>query len=76
MAGATNLPPYAKVTSKVLQTNIKTLGVEKQTYVHTAKVENFLSQHKNSARAAGGAFDFVSFCPPYYKVGGWWLHSC
>ena len=36
--------------------------------MHTAKVENFLSQHKNSAKAAGGAFDFVSFCPPYYKV--------
>lgn len=52
----------------MLQQNIKTLGVQNQTYVHTGKVENFLAQHKNTARAAGGSFDFVSFCPPYYKV--------
>lgn len=56
------------VTGKVLQQNIKTLGVQNQTYVHTAKVENFLAQHRNTARGAGGPFDFVSFCPPYYKV--------
>ena len=31
-------------------------------------VEAFLAQHKNTARAAGGAFDFISFCPPYYRV--------
>ena len=56
------------VTGNVLNKNIKTLGIQSRTRVHTAKVENFLSQHKNSAKAAGGAFDFVSFCPPYYKV--------
>jgi 16S rRNA G966 N2-methylase RsmD len=56
------------VTGNVLQKNIDTLGVQTQTNVHTTKVETFLAQHKNTARAAGGAFDFVSFCPPYYKV--------
>ena len=27
-----------------------------------------MERHELSAKAAGGAFDFVSFCPPYYKV--------
>jgi 16S rRNA G966 N2-methylase RsmD len=57
------------VTGKVLSQNIKTLGVGKQSQVHTAKVEGFLTQNENSARTVGGAFDFISFCPPYYKAG-------
>ena len=56
------------VVNNVTRKNLHSLGVNKQTTVHTAKVEQFLAQHKNTARAAGGAFDFVSFCPPYYRV--------
>jgi len=56
------------VVSHVLRKNISSLGVENKTKVHTAKVETFLEQHKRSAKAVGGAFDFVSFCPPYYRV--------
>ena len=56
------------VVSHVLRKNIATLGVDAATKVHTAKVETFLAQHARSAKAVGGAFDFVSFCPPYYRV--------
>ena len=56
------------VVSHVLRKNLATLGVDAATKVHTAKVETFLEQHARSAKAVGGAFDFVSFCPPYYRV--------
>ena len=56
------------VVSHVLRKNIATLGVDAATKVHTAKVETFLAQHARSAKAVGGAFDFVSFSPPYYRV--------
>ena len=56
------------VSSNVLNKNIKTLGVTARCTTHVAKVETFLERHELSAKAAGGAFDFVSFCPPYYKV--------
>ena len=56
------------VSSNVLNKNIKTLGVGARCTTHVAKVETFLERHELSAKAAGGAFDFVSFCPPYYKV--------
>ena len=56
------------VVSNVLRKNIGTLGIDSKTKVHTAKVETFLAQHSRSAKAVGGAFDFVSFCPPYYRV--------
>ena len=52
----------------MLRKNIAALGVGDKTKVHTAKVETFLEQHARSAKAVGGAFDFVSFCPPYYRV--------
>ena len=48
--------------------NIATLGVQKQTTTHCASVQAFMSQNHKSARGVGGAFDFISFCPPYYKV--------
>ena len=35
---------------------------------HTASVQAFLAQHHKNARGVGGAFDFISFCPPYEKV--------
>ena len=56
------------VVANVLRKNIGSLGVEGQTQTHLAKVETFLELHSRSAKGVGGAFDFVSFCPPYYKV--------
>ena len=56
------------VVNNVTRKNLQSLGVTSKTTVHTASVEAFLAQHKNTARAAGGAFDFISFCPPYYRV--------
>ena len=56
------------VVANVLRKNIGSLGVEGQTKTHLAKVETFLELHSRSAKGVGGAFDFVSFCPPYYKV--------
>jgi len=48
--------------------NINSLGVSKSTTTHTASVQAFMSQHHKNARGVGGAFDFISFCPPYEKV--------
>ena len=56
------------VVNNVTRKNLRSLGVVSKTTVHAASVEAFLAQHKNNARAAGGAFDFISFCPPYYRV--------
>ena len=56
------------VTNNVTNKNLASLGLTKQTTVHTASVQAFLTQHHKSARAVGGAFDFISFCPPYEKV--------
>lgn len=48
--------------------NINSLGVSKSTTTHTASVQAFMAQHHKNARGVGGAFDFISFCPPYEKV--------
>ena len=36
--------------------------------VHQQRVEDFLARAEELARFAGGAFDFVSCCPPYQAV--------
>lgn len=36
--------------------------------VHTSKAEDFLRRAVELPRFAGGAFDFVSMCPPYLLV--------
>lgn len=36
--------------------------------VHQQRVEDFLARAEELARFAGGAFDFVSCCPPYKAV--------
>jgi len=56
------------VTGNVTSKNLASFGLTKQTTIHTASVEAFLTQHHKSARGVGGAFDFISFCPPYEKV--------
>ena len=52
----------------VTRVNIKTLGEEKNATAHCASVETFLQRHSKNTSGVGGAFNFVSFCPPYEKV--------
>ena len=52
----------------VTRANIKTLGEENKATAHCASVETFLQRHSKNASGVGGAFNFVSFCPPYEKV--------
>jgi hypothetical protein len=39
-----------------------------QSIVHTNKAEEFLNKAVSVPRFAGGAFDFISMCPPYLLV--------
>ena len=39
-----------------------------QSIVHTVKAEAFLQKAIDLPRFAGGAFDFISMCPPYLLV--------
>ena len=52
----------------VTRVNIKTLGEENNATAHCASVETFLQRHSKNTSGVGGAFNFVSFCPPYEKV--------
>ena len=56
------------VVNNVTSKNLASLGLQKQTTTHVASVQAFMDQHHKNARGVGGAFDFISFCPPYEKV--------
>lgn len=56
------------VVRNVLGKNIMTCGFRAASTCHTAKVEDFLRRACASPSFAGGAFDFVSMCPPYLLV--------
>lgn len=45
-----------------------TLVSSVQSIVHTTKAEDFLRKAIDLPRFAGGAFDFISMCPPYLLV--------
>ena len=47
------------VTGRVLQQNIKTLGVQNKTYVHTARVENFLAGRVGGVQGQGSRGEAV-----------------
>lgn len=56
------------VTDKCLKPNMETCSVTSRSVVHTARVEDFLRRGADVPRFAGGAFDFISVCPPYLLV--------
>ncbi|KAG2498476.1 hypothetical protein HYH03_003729 [Edaphochlamys debaryana] len=56
------------VCKKVLSRNIQTCGFQSRAVVHTMKAEDFLRRSIELPRFAGGAFDFISVCPPYLVV--------
>jgi 16S rRNA (guanine(966)-N(2))-methyltransferase RsmD len=56
------------VTRTVLGKNITTCGFNKKSVVHTMRAEDFLAKAVQYPKYAGGAFDFVSLCPPYMLV--------
>uniref|UniRef100_A0A7S3R0U7 Uncharacterized protein n=1 Tax=Dunaliella tertiolecta TaxID=3047 RepID=A0A7S3R0U7_DUNTE len=56
------------VVRNVLGPNITTCGFNRQAVVHTSKAETFLQKARSVPRFAGGAFDFISVCPPYLLV--------
>jgi len=58
----------AWVTRKVLGPNIGSAGYRERSVVHTFAAEAFLRKARELPRFAGGAFDFVSMCPPYLLV--------
>ncbi|GAB4824003.1 hypothetical protein N2152v2_011049 [Parachlorella kessleri] len=58
------------VVSNCLLPNLESCELEDSAVVHTMKAEDFLQKALKlpSGRFAGGAFDFVSVCPPYMLV--------
>jgi 16S rRNA (guanine(966)-N(2))-methyltransferase RsmD len=56
------------VASNCLQPNLEKCGVEGESVVHTTRAEDFLKRAATMPRFAGGAFDFISVCPPYEAV--------
>jgi 16S rRNA (guanine(966)-N(2))-methyltransferase RsmD len=56
------------VIRKILSKNISTCGFNKKAITHTSKAEEFLRRAKDLPMYAGGAFDFISMCPPYLLV--------
>jgi 16S rRNA (guanine(966)-N(2))-methyltransferase RsmD len=56
------------VTRNILGPNITTCGFNTSSVVHTCKAEDFLRRARELPRFAGGAFDFISMCPPYLLV--------
>jgi 16S rRNA (guanine(966)-N(2))-methyltransferase RsmD len=56
------------VVSNCLQPNLEKCGVEGESIVHTTRAEDFLKRAATVPRFAGGAFDFISVCPPYEAV--------
>lgn len=56
------------VVSKVLSRNIRSCGFKGRAWTHTSRAEDFLRRAAALPRFAGGAFDFISVCPPYLLV--------
>ena len=56
------------VAKRVLSRNIAACGFERRAVTHTTRAEDFLRRALGSPRFAGGAFDYVSVCPPYLLV--------
>ncbi|MEW5312951.1 MAG: hypothetical protein WDW38_004548 [Sanguina aurantia] len=56
------------VTRTVLGKNIASCGFTRRATIHTTKAEDFLRRAIELPRFAGGAFDFISVCPPYLLV--------
>lgn len=56
------------VINNCLHPNLERCGVDGAAVVHTGRVEDFLRRASGTPRFAGGAFDFVSCCPPYEAV--------
>jgi len=56
------------VVSNCLLPNIEHCEVDSASVVHTGKAEDFLRRALKVPRFAGGAFDFISVCPPYELV--------
>jgi 16S rRNA (guanine(966)-N(2))-methyltransferase RsmD len=56
------------VCRNILGPNIRGCGFSQRAVVHTSKVEAFLQRGRDLPRFAGGAFDFISLCPPYLLV--------
>ncbi|KAL4425903.1 hypothetical protein ABPG75_009919 [Micractinium tetrahymenae] len=56
------------VVSNCLMPNLETCELASAAVVHTGKAEDFLRRAQSLSRFAGGAFDFLSVCPPYELV--------
>ncbi|KAK9824691.1 hypothetical protein WJX72_012442 [[Myrmecia] bisecta] len=56
------------VVDSVLAPNLESCGVVAKATVHTMKAEDFLRRSAELVRFAGGAFDYISVCPPYLLV--------
>lgn len=56
------------VVQKILGRNIASCGFKGRATCHTSKAEDFLRRANQLPRFAGGAFDFISVCPPYLLV--------
>lgn len=56
------------VVSNVLEPNLELTGLASRAAVHQMKAEDFLARARTTPRFAGGAFDFISVCPPYLLV--------
>lgn len=56
------------VVSNCLMPNLENCEVESSAVVHTMRAEEFLQKALKLSRFAGGAFDFISVCPPYLLV--------
>lgn len=56
------------VVGNCLLPNLETAEVDSAAVVHTSKAEDFLKRAAGQPRFAGGAFDFISVCPPYELV--------
>jgi 16S rRNA (guanine(966)-N(2))-methyltransferase RsmD len=56
------------VAKRVLSRNITACGFDRRAVTHTTRAEDFLRRALGNPRFAGGAFDFVSICPPYLLV--------
>jgi hypothetical protein len=68
------LPPPTTTTTpsrhatQVLGRNIRACGFKGRAWTHTTKAEDFLRRAADLPRFAGGAFDYISVCPPYLLV--------
>mmetsp|Transcript_2752 Transcript_2752/g.6884 ORF Transcript_2752/g.6884 Transcript_2752/m.6884 type:complete len:429 (+) Transcript_2752:103-1389(+) len=56
------------VVDNVLEPNLELTRLAPRASVHQMRAEDFLSKAAATPRFAGGAFDFVSVCPPYLLV--------